>query len=536
MPGDFLLTGSVTQLIGSTISAEQLAALAGTEIGFTSNLPRNKAIPIPGGVMYVPARTAVVMSNGQLSENGVDAGIRLLADDPALGLANPVQWTIDPARVTLAGKPVNLAKWTFNAPAPGDDTSLEDLTPVPAVGQDGNLVGPRGYPVDDVNLVSGEVQFYVQGDPIGSPLPLTVTELDTAGDIVDRVNPRATPELWSAFAAKADGAAPANFDTGQAAHTVGSPTQTVAGGLLTATVPGASYYWGQLSGIATRVGGRFVFNGGSTDNGAISVAITDQPITSPIPDMSCHLVIGPTAWGFGVWRGPNNGSLGLASLASGAFATPLLRDGITEYEAEVWIDGNTATIQLPDGSQQVVTDSRIGNTTYNGPYVFFESISNAGTDSVTGFTHVWASSGKSKPAQKPFKAWRIVKRPTATSTTTIGGGGANIPGLGATFIAPPSGQVVVRIGVVLDIPTAATVYLRSNLTDGLGSTDDQYLLVSDIATTGRRFVTAEFVHTGLIAGHLYTDTPQGLSTQTNTAIAIDLSAFKRAILVAEPVY
>jgi hypothetical protein len=192
MPGEFHLSGFSNQLTMGSPTAEQLAALVGLEIVLKSNIPRGQAIPTSGGLFYVPQRTVTVLPSGQISENGTDNGIMLLADDPALGLDNPVQWDVIPGRVSLGGRSIKLASWTFTAPAPGVSRTLDQLAPVPnitavPVGKLGidQITGPTSFGLSIITAADAAAINALLGDnpAMSGATPLTTTAAPTSGQI-----------------------------------------------------------------------------------------------------------------------------------------------------------------------------------------------------------------------------------------------------------------------------------------------------------------------------------------------------------------
>ena len=104
-----------------------------------------------------------------------------------------------------------------------------------------------------------------------------------------------------------------------------------------------------------------------------------------------HLSVGQNKWGFGIWP-PLDGEKipDLILLDGGTFDPPLKDDGTTIYETEVLLDGDQATIRLPDGSRSVVKDKRI--TEWAANYATFEAFAkDALTDAVVGFTEIWST-------------------------------------------------------------------------------------------------------------------------------------------------
>jgi hypothetical protein len=223
------------------------------------------------------------------------------------------------------------------------------------------------------------------------------------GDIVHRGTPRATPELWMTFADKANATTmPATFDSGQVASWCASygtnAQQFINNGLLTTAPTGAGqaggFVAGQISGNVTRIGARFVFSGGTTNGAAVVLGITQSLVTQAeatggtFPPFAVHLACGMYGWGLYYIDTTHT----VQTIATGVLSPAPVNDGVTQYEIEAWVVGNTCTILLPDGSLVSYTDSHIG--TYAGPYVFFQNHLNvANTDDVPAFTHFWAQSG-----------------------------------------------------------------------------------------------------------------------------------------------
>lgn len=453
--------------------------------------------------------------------------------------------------VTLNGALGTIESFMFPSPSGGSLDLNTIASPPPNV-----VLGQPTYALRELDVTPLGAEF------LETKTALAARQLVSAApynipDIVNRSVPRATPELWAVFADHADGSAPAAFDSGQAATTTlgatGSVAPTISGGVLTATPASGSqtayYLQGRCADVVTRIGCRFVLKpnpvSGATTNCGPIIGICNTEVTNvggveTIPDISFHLsVVSPTSWSAAVWAGPNNGNTGLTIIAEGPFAAPLAVDGETEYEMQAWIVGDTATFDLPDGSRHSVTDSRISDATYTGPYVFFEQWSqDPATDNTAGFTHVWASSGYSKPGAEAFTGWRQAEAVTAESSTPVTAYTATaVPGLSPTFTAPPSGAVCVRLSTFLDLPSASDVFLVISYNDNETETSNSIWQQVAATLAGNRSVAADFVLTGLTPWHSVTLTPQVVTSQAAT-IDLDPAAsnYKNALIIVEPIF
>ncbi len=208
--------------------------------------------------------------------------------------------------------------------------------------------------------------------------------------------------VYSDFTALPDGPAPSTFETGQPASVAPVPDPSmnlrISNGKLTfaPTVdgPAAAYFrTGDLGKPVTSVGMKWTFTAqpGGTP-GVAAMAITDKP-ANPLggasPLMPLHFIVTRDGWNYSVSPGTSGGGAELITLAAGQFSSPLSEDGNTIHEVQVDIRGNTATIELPDGNRQEVQDTRI--EAWASRFAFFEPyVDRSTTDSITGFTEVWA--------------------------------------------------------------------------------------------------------------------------------------------------
>lgn len=133
MLGSFTITGKVQQVTkdGADGGIDQdTTVLAGWTGTLTSNYPKGVAVPDTDNIDYIDIRNISLLSDGSITEDGVNAGVSLTAHDPAL-FDTQLQWTLKPGTVTLtSGKTMRPKPWTFNALLDGQSTTLGALTPV----------------------------------------------------------------------------------------------------------------------------------------------------------------------------------------------------------------------------------------------------------------------------------------------------------------------------------------------------------------------------------------------------------------------
>lgn len=144
----FVLLG---YLDGSEIDATAMETLRAT---FTSNLLKSDVLVIDGEIISLSPVPGVIDANGQLvnprANNAI--GVSLLADDPVLGLENPLEWTVTFSRASGASYvgsnkvPWLPRPWTFFAGSDGQLINLNTVPPVPGSVATGIIRGPAGPP------------------------------------------------------------------------------------------------------------------------------------------------------------------------------------------------------------------------------------------------------------------------------------------------------------------------------------------------------------------------------------------------------
>lgn len=247
----------------------------------------------------------------------------------------------------------------------------------------------------------GEGYFSVGGVPVsGTLVPPAATWSGIAG------KPELMTALYTSFPGKSDGAIPSFGDEGVAVtHRGGFGDNlrlVVADGLLQAPdlsgeAGDRGAYWNQpLTGVK-RIGATFKLSSGATENGAIAAFVLwSEPIPEPyaVPDSPFHMIIGADFWSFDVYE---SGSI--TSISSAYFKYPLADDwnpevagSGTEYRFEGWINGDTVTLALPDGSTAVVTDSRIESIA--ATVACHELYRADGSSGHAAFQRIWADTGE----------------------------------------------------------------------------------------------------------------------------------------------
>lgn len=203
------------------------------------------------------------------------------------------------------------------------------------------------------------------------------------------------------FARVADGPPPGRFDTGQIASSSNSPTDPgsnfiVRDGRLTYQpttneVSAAYFSTPDMGAPVTSLGASWVLSPGQGTFGAVALVVSrgiKDPLPRVVPPIPVHLVITAVNWHFSIAK---DEVTPLETIAEGFFKEPLKEDSATSYRVSIYIDGEEATINLPDGDRRTVKDPRISE--WQGNVATFEVYSNHGlTDSIGGFERIWADS------------------------------------------------------------------------------------------------------------------------------------------------
>jgi hypothetical protein len=390
--------------------------------------------------------------------------------------------------------------FTFTVPADGYCTHWVDVE------DDGSVSGSK-WGFLDFEWVAGEVDTVIPlppppGVPVSSASAPTVN--DDAGDgyspgqiwidtstnqsyiLVDSTLGAAVwvlvsqgnVTLYDGYATKADGV-PVVADSGQTwtqYPTSGTDELRVVSGQLTNTTASsvaAGYQQRDLGAAVTRIGADFTLGTQTTDNGAIGLVIFKTAIASAtIPDSNFHLVVTRLNWQLGKFV-----SNTFTQIAYGAFAAALACDGATVHHVDAVLNGDTASILLPDGTAVSVTDAAIGTTP--GHIACFEVYAlDASTDAKAAAVNVWADasafwSSHQVPEMSPNRLYPIlvdlpfIKPVTALwapSSTDVaipayGSGPSEIDtAFRVTATVPPSGGFVVDMDGYVKVGASTEVF------------------------------------------------------------------------------
>ena len=116
----FTLTGKVSVLTGgASVPVRDLV------LRFVCNIRSGDVVNLDNASQLVGRQDVRLDADGKI--NG-SAGVKLLANDPALGLARPLQWTVSTSYQPQLGQVYRA--WTFTAPAAGQTVDLSTLAPV----------------------------------------------------------------------------------------------------------------------------------------------------------------------------------------------------------------------------------------------------------------------------------------------------------------------------------------------------------------------------------------------------------------------
>lgn len=333
----------------------------------------------------------------------------------------------------------------------------------------------------------------------------------THQDVQDAIT--VTRGMRAATAGKPDGAL-TTFDTGEAVANFGNSPLTISSGYWTHTpLNGAnSAGYGEVTMGTTvgRVGATFRFPNITQTNNTVTFVCPSAPWSGAgfLSNSACHFTVTPTSWNYSLWQ---NG-FGQVPLISGTHT--LAAD--TDYDADVYFNGTTATVILPDRSVRQVTDARI--VSWMGSTAVFEvyELSGVGANPAKiSAARAESSAGRWTPgdgANFVGKALAGAVRTTppaavsvaSTFDTVLTGTSQEIGGgaVRTTVTVPPSGKILTIFACPLELSAADNVIGQPRIIYGDGSTaDGDAVSIQQSATYSQ--VQAQALMTG-VAGSVVT--------------------------------
>ena len=154
--------------LGAHIGVEE-EFFAGATAILEPNIKDGDVVPVDGKLRTVEPVVVTLDANGKINGN---TGVDLLADDPSLGLDNPLQWKITVRKARARGFSRAVREWSILAGSSGDVVDLAQVPPVVGV----PAVGSRG-PRTHATLIAsgpdaGKAQWVDEyGVEIGDPVP-----------------------------------------------------------------------------------------------------------------------------------------------------------------------------------------------------------------------------------------------------------------------------------------------------------------------------------------------------------------------------
>lgn len=362
-----------------------------------------------------------------------------------------------------------------------------------------------------------------------------------------RFGSRKVPAARSTYFDKPDTAyasLPAALDTRQAighfAAGGASAEPRISDGLWTIGAAGnlAGYAYTTFNDV-NRIGLRGRFGSAGTEyGGVLCVAFMNQPGINTGDTafrIGAHLIVTPEFCELAKIS-LATGTAALTSLGLWRMDHRLLTDDVTEYEAEMYLVGDTMTVFLPDGQVKTVTDAEMAAWS---DYAYWEVKCSSEADHLPGITEVWMDTGAQyPPASKPItredlkgSSWRIVKESTAGTNLAVPQNTvADISDLTSpAFVAPLSGKVWARVEAVTAAVTFSSIYCGVRWF-GYGAGQK----VQQISGWGETFSVGILVD-GLTPGQTYQLAGVVFTSGEDTSVYMNPAANQYATLIVEPV-
>lgn len=143
--------------------------------------------------------------------------------------------------------------------------------------------------------------------------------------------------------------------TGQPLTFTGGNPLVADGGGMTIAGTGAGYTFAVLDTPVQRFGATVTIDDGDPD-AVVAMIVSAGPTDLDLGNMGVHYIFDSEGWAFQVRE---SGEEPFPLIASGKWAAPIVKDGATEYQVELTINGDTVTVRHIDGTVTEVTDPRI---------------------------------------------------------------------------------------------------------------------------------------------------------------------------------
>lgn len=299
-----------------------------------------------------------------------------------------------------------LAAWTIASGGSGS-SAWADITGKPAVIGAGADAASARATIEAASLWAGRT-------PASTPMPTRRT----------------------AFAGKPNGAPASTDDTGQSVIASGGNTSgapIISGGKFTTQIAGTgqkyAYREFQEAQPVTRVGCRFTFDsqsGARTGKDSSVVCAISAGKIADYATIGVHLVIKQDRWSL---TSLSFSPYSYDTIFEDFFETPLVADGATVYEVEVFREGRLLVVRLPDGS--IISYSSPLFASRSGVWGFHETtFEHVESEIIPAITECWADSRK------------VMADVSLPSTSALlkgnGAGGAAAATAGTDFVAPTS--------------------------------------------------------------------------------------------------
>ncbi len=147
MPGKFTVSGALWSYLPDGDDADtelDLDALTAVTGRFVVAFDPSEPLPVEGGMMFIPPVEFTVLSDGEISFDGTNPGVELVAQDAAFGLDEPLRWVLHIDPFQLGGQTITPAVKQFDALDADETITLDELAASPGLWPVSIARGPIG--------------------------------------------------------------------------------------------------------------------------------------------------------------------------------------------------------------------------------------------------------------------------------------------------------------------------------------------------------------------------------------------------------